>query len=93
MGFVRERLASNPTLILLQYDTATIDDTRAQPLRLFLTLSARLVSCMSSCSEMTGSSSTSGGTVFLVRLLLDGVAVRAELGVISIEVQGDAGIP
>ena len=45
-----------------------------------------------SCDIITGSSSVSIGTVFLVRLLLDGVADRVELGVDSIEVE-DACIP
>lgn len=54
----------------------------------------------SSCdieSIITGSSSASSDAIFLARLLLEdrsaGVAVGVELGVISIEVEGDAGIP
>ena len=50
-------------------------------------------SLSSSCDVITGSSFVWGGTVFLVRLLLDGVAVGVELGVMSVEVEGDAGIP
>ena len=47
-------------------------------------------------SIISGSSSVSG-TVFLARLVLDGmpagVAVGVDLGVASIEGEGDAGIP
>lgn len=77
------------------YDTATSNGVYSIALRLFFTLSARLVSTCDIEPIVTGSSSVSSGAVFLARLLLEeaGVVVGVEHGVVSIRVEGDAGIP